>query len=250
MGAPAPRIGDDETADTALGGRVRVIQPKSGFRFSVDAVLLARFAAEKKSARAFDLCCGNGVVGLCLASLGAARRVTGVDLQPAEVDRARRSAAWNGLDDHVDFLVGDLSRAREFLKPQSADLVVCNPPYGASNGRRNPDPARAVARHELELTLEEVVAAAAFALKGRGAFCAVYPTRRLASLLSECRRARLEPKVLRLVHPRPGEKAGVALLRCVKDGGEGLEIRPPLMLHPEGGTKKYTEEAQRLLSGG
>lgn len=235
-----------ETADGALGGTVRLFQPRTGYRFSLDAVLLARFAAEKPAASALDLGCGCGVVGLCLVALGGVRRLVGVDVQPEMVDRARRAAEVNGWDESCRFLAADLRQVRPLLPAQGFQLAVANPPYRrASQGRRSPDAATATARHEVVGGLQDFVAAAAWCLRERGAFCAVYPAARLAALLEACGAARLEPKVLRLAHPRPGRPASLALLRCVKGAGEGLEVRAPLFLHGEGGC--YSEEAARLL---
>lgn len=242
----SPLLGCDETPDAALGGTVRLIQPRGGYRFSLDAVLLARFAAERPASAAVDLGCGCGVVGLCLLALGGVREVLGIDVQAEMADRSRRSAAWNGWEDRCRFLTSGVQEVRARLAPHSFPLVVTNPPYRpASEGRRSADPGAAVARQELAGTLADFVAAAGYLLPERGAFCAVYPAGRLASLFATCREARLEPKVLRFTHPREGRPASLALVRCVKGAGEGLEVRAPLMLH--GASARYSPEAQALL---
>ncbi|MBI5015652.1 MAG: methyltransferase [Deltaproteobacteria bacterium] len=242
-----PIHGPDETADAALGGAVRVIQPRMGYRFSLDSILLARFASERPVDAAVDLGCGCGVVALCLLALGGARRVVGVDVQAEMVERARRSAEANGWEERCcRFLASDVGAVRQHLEPQSVALVVANPPYRrADQGRHSPDAPTAAARHEVAGTLGDFVSAAAFLLRERGALCLVYPAPRLTALLSACRGARLEPKVLWLTQPRDGRPASLALLRCVKGAGEGLEVRAPLRLH--GGSGRYSEEAQRLL---
>lgn len=239
-------LGPGETGDAALGGTVRLVQPRKGYRFGVDAVLLARFAAERPAARALDLGCGCGAVSLCLLALGGAREVLGIDIQAQMVDRARRGARWNGLEERARFEVADLRALRKAVAPQSCDLVVCNPPYRpAASGRTSPDPACALARHEVSGSLADAAAAAAFALGTGGAFCAVYPAARLATLLEGCRGAGLEPKVLLPVHPRTGEPANLVLVRCLRGAGEGIELRSPLVLHALDG--RYAPEAERLL---
>jgi tRNA1Val (adenine37-N6)-methyltransferase len=239
-------LGPEETGDSALGGTVRLVQPRKGYRFGIDAVLLARFAAERPAARALDLGCGCGAVSLCLLALGGAREALGIDLQEPMVDRARRAARWNGLEGRARFEVADMRGRDRTIAPQSFDLVVANPPYRpASAGRTSPDPASALARHELAGSLADAAAAAAYALGTGGAFCAVYPAARLATLLEGCRGTGLEPKVLQPVHPREGEPASLVLVRCLRGGGEGLELRSPLFLHAAGGG--YSPEAQRLL---
>jgi tRNA1Val (adenine37-N6)-methyltransferase len=235
-----------ETADAALGGAVRLIQPRKGYRFALDSIVLARFASQRPGGRALDLGCGCGVVSLCLLALGGAEEVVGVDIQEAMVDRARRSARWNHREGQARFRVLDLRAVREHFPAQSFDRVVSNPPYRApAAGRVSPDSSAALARHEVACTLTDVARAAAYLLGTGGEFCAVYPAARLPGLLAGCREAGLEPKVLRPVHPREGEAASLALLRCTRGGGEGLEVRSPLVLHAP--DARYSEEAARLL---
>jgi len=242
---PTP-AGPNETWDGALGGAVRLIQPRRGFRFSVDAVLLARFAAERPAPAAVDLGCGCGVVALCLLALGGAAEVLGIDLQEEMADRARRAAQAQGWGDRARFVAGDLREVRRLAAPESFRLAVANPPYRpAREGRPSREPGEALARQELAGTLADFVAAGAWLLGTGGELCCVYPARRLAALLPACRAGRLEPKVLRLAHPREGAPASLALLRCVKGAGEGLEVRAPLFLHADG--ERYSEEARALL---
>lgn len=236
----------DETADAALGGAVRVIQPRKGYRFSLDSVLLARFAAEEPADRALDLGCGCGVVGLCLLALHGAKQVVGLDLQEAMVHRAWRAARWNGQADRSAFVTGDLRAVPRMFRGRSFPLVVSNPPYRpVSSGRVSPNRSAAIARHEVACSLADVAAAAAHVLPAAGRFCVVYPARRLAVLMHVCRTSGLEPKVLRLVHPREGEPASMALLRCAKTRRGEMEVRSPLYLHASG--KRYSAEAERLL---
>ncbi len=238
-------MGPDETLDGALGNTIRLVQPRKGYRFSVDAVLLARFGSEVPVDKALDLACGCGVVGLALLALGGARGVVGVDLSTAMVDRAKRSARASGLSDRARFTMADLRDPRS-LPAGRFPLVVANPPYRpVGQGRTSPDPEVAAACHEVTCGLADVVRAAEVKLRARGAFCCVYPARRAAALLGECRRVGLEPSVLWPVQPRAGEPAHRVLVRAVKGGREGLEIRPPLVLH--GRDRRYSPEAERLL---
>lgn len=245
-GLPGDPLGPDETPDAALGGAVRLIQPRKGYRFALDSVLLARFAAERPAGRALDLGCGCGVVSLCLLALGGAREMVGIDIQGEMVGRARRSADWNGLTGRARFEELDLRQVRGRLPAQSFELVVSNPPYRpAAAGRLSPEPSAALARHEVACDLDDVAGAAGYLLGTGGEFCAVYPASRLPHLLAGCRGAGLEPKVLWPVHPRWGEPASLVLVRCARGGGEGLELRSPLFLHADGA--RYSAEAERLL---
>ena len=241
-----PELRPGETGDAALGGAVHVIQPGKGYRFSVDAVLLARFASEEAVGQALDLGCGCGVVALCLLALGGARSVMGVDLQPDMVDRAARSAAWNGWAARARFLVADIRDLEGVLGAGRFDLVVANPPYRpVGAGRVSPDPSTAVARHEVACGIGDVVRTARERLAPGGRLCVVYPAARLATLLWACRSEGIEPRVLRPVHPREGAPASRVLLRAEKGGREGLELRAPLVLHAPG--RRYSPEADRLL---
>jgi tRNA1(Val) A37 N6-methylase TrmN6 len=165
-------------------------------------------------------------------------------------ERARRSAAWNGWGERARFLSGDLRSIGDVLPGRAFPLVVANPPYRpVGSGRVSPEGSCAVARHEVSCRLADVLAAAQYLLKERGEFCTVYPARRLGELMAGCRAAGLEPRAVRLVHPRAGQPATLALLRCEKGGREELEVRWPLVLHPDEGlgAAKYSEEAARLL---
>lgn len=243
-GAASGNEGDTE--DRALGGRVALFQPRRGYRFSLDAILLARFAAEVPAPAAVDLGCGCGVVALCLLALGGASQVVGVDLQAEMVARARRAAEVNGWEARARFVRGDLRDAAGGLEGEHFPLVVSNPPYRpVQGGRMSPEASVALARHEVACTIESVVGAASRLLSRRGQFCVVYPASRLTALLAAAGAAGLEPKRLRLVHPREGEAASLCLVRCQKEGREGLEVSPPLYLHAPG--RRYSEEAERLL---
>ena len=235
-----------ETGDAALGGTVRVIQPSTGYRFAVDSILLARFAAERPVVRALDLGCGAGVVGLCLLALEGARDVLGIDIQEEMIDRARRATEWNGFGGRARFESGDVRAPSDDWPAGAFELVVSNPPYRpVRSGHVSPVVSAALSRHEIACGLPDVVAAARRALARDGHLCLVYPARRLAALVAAVRDGGIEPKVLRLVHPRAEEPASLALLRAVKGAKEGLEIRVPLCLHDR--TGRYSREAEELL---
>ena len=243
-----PLLRDGETADGALGGALRMIQPAKGYRFSVDAFLLAGFAAEHPASRVVDLGCGSGVVGLSLLVRGGAQVLLGVDIQSEFVDRACRSAQLNGWESQAKFQQLDIRELPAVLPRASAELVVCNPPYRpVGEGRISPNPSVAVARHELELTLPDVFAAAFHLLGLGGTCCLIYPAYRLPILLGSCRDAGLEPERLRMGHPRLGEPAHLVLLRARKGNCEGVEVTAPLILHGPQGGAKYSDEARCLL---
>lgn len=236
----------NETVDSAMGGAVRLIQPKKGYRFSLDAVLLARFAVEKYALNVLDLGCGCGVVGLSILALKGASRLVGLDLQIEMVRMSARAAALNGFEGKASFAAGDLRSVKHLFPRKKFSMVVSNPPYRpAASGRLSTVQSSAIARHELKCTIENVASAAAHVLENKGEFCIVYPADRLSVLMKSCKDNNLEPKVLRFAHPKDDERASLVFLRCVKNVGEGLTVAPPWILHLENGG--YSPEAMRLL---
>jgi tRNA1Val (adenine37-N6)-methyltransferase len=238
-------LGPDETLDPILRGLVQVLQRRRGYRFSLDAVLLAQFAARTPAEQAVDLGTGSGVVALLLAALGGARRVTGLELQPGLAALARRSVALNGLEERVAIVEGDLRDSRA-LPRQGFDLVLSNPPFRpADRGDRSPDPERALARHEIAATLADVARAAKRLVRSNGRVCLIYPAARMAETFHALGAAGLCPRVLRIVHPRAAEPAELFLVESRPAKAGPLVVQPPLVVFEADG--RYTAELRRML---
>ena len=236
----------DETLDDLRPGVLKIIQKSGGYRFSLDPILLCAFARIEEGDTVTDLGTGSGVIPLLLAVRTSVKRVVGVELQPELADRARRSVLLNRLEEKVEILEGDLRVLPKNLAPQSFDVVLSNPPYRrAGTGRKAPAAERAAARHELAGGLEDFLRAASFMLRHGGRFYIVYLAERLAELLAMMRRERLEPKRLRCVHSRAGERGRMVLVEARKGGGEGLSIEPPLFIYDG---EKYTEEVLAIYA--
>jgi tRNA1Val (adenine37-N6)-methyltransferase len=237
-----------ETLDTILRGRLAVIQTRNGYRFSLDAVLLADFAGRKRIGRVMDLGTGNGVMALILATLRSKTRVTGLEVQEAMVARARKSVALNSLEGRVEIAQGDVRFIEKWFAPESFDLVVCNPPYRAArSGRVNPDPEKRIARHEVEGRLIDFLKAGAYVLRRKGLMALVYPATRAIDLLAAMRETGLEPKRLRWVHAFRRSPASLVLVEGSKDGRSELSILPPLIVYRR--AKEYTLELRAILAG-
>ena len=233
-----------ETLDR-ICGRLEVFQARRGYRFGVETLLLAGFASPG-AARLCDLGCGSGVIAMVQVHFGRAARALGVEIQPALAERARRSVAHNGLAGRIAILEADLRQAHPELPPAGFDAVLANPPYGrAGCGHVNPDGEKARARHELSVTLAEVVAAAGRLCAVGGRFAAVVPPARLAELLAAAEHRGLRPARLRLVHGRAELPARHCLLECVRGGRADLEVEPPLLVYTPAGD--YTPEVQAML---
>ncbi|MDP2168142.1 MAG: methyltransferase [Thermodesulfovibrionales bacterium] len=223
---------------------IRLYQPKTGYRFSVDALLLYDFVNLKRVMSIADLGAGGGVVGLLLAKKYPEARVTLVELQKGLFELAEKNIALNDLGKRVTALKADIRKLPLVIKP--ASLVVSNPPFRRPlTGRISRQEERAIARHEIKLKLPELIRAASGLLKHHGRLCLVYLPERLPELIERLRAERLEPKRMRLVHSKKETVAKMLLMEAVKDGNAGLEIEPPVFIYNEDGS--YNEKMRELF---
>ncbi len=239
---------EDETLDAICGGDIRILQRARGYRFNLDPLLLADFAASGGLGDpAVDLGTGTGIIPLLLVRRYGLRRVTGVELQPRLYELARRNIRLNGCDDEVSLALADLRRIRESMPRESFAHVLANPPYRRIHAsQRSPEPERAIATSEIACTLTDVIRAAWHLLKSRGSLHLVVPAARLPEVLTELKAQRFAPRRLRLVHARPGRAAHLALVSATRGGSEPLTVPAPLLLHGAHG-HGFTAEIQRLV---
>ncbi|MCK4910688.1 MAG: tRNA1(Val) (adenine(37)-N6)-methyltransferase [Thermodesulfovibrionales bacterium] len=232
----------ETTLDTIKDICIR--QRRDGYRFSMDAVFLASFVNARAPGRIADFGAGSGVVGLMLARRYPGAEVTLVELQEGLYALCKENISANGLEGRVKALCADIRKlGGEF---EGLDLVVSNPPFRKPlSGRISQGREKAVARHELELTLPELVQSASRSLKPRGRFLMVYLPERLADVVAHCRGAGLEPKRLRFVHGRQGAEARMVLIEAVKQAKAALKVEPPLLVY-EGRGQTYTAEVQAM----
>lgn len=222
---------------------IRVYQHREGYRFSMDAVLLPAFVNLRRVEKIADLGAGSGVVGLLLARRYPGARVILVELQEGLFKLARKNIKVNGLQSAVEAMRADIRNLPGDFG--GFDLVVANPPFRRpGTGRLSPGDERAMARHEIELSLGELVKAASGILRYRGRFAVVYHPERLVELTDELRAVRLEPKRLRFVHGSLDSEAKMVLLEAVKGGRVGLKIEKPLFVYKKDGT--YTDEVKKI----
>jgi len=235
-----------ETCDAILGGRIQVIQPRSGYRFSIDSILLARFVSARSRDRVLELGAGTGVISLAIAALHQRREIVALEIQPELVAMILRNAELNSVDS-IRAIAADLRKLNIAKVPrESFDLVVANPPYRASKaGRVSPHEARRIARSESSATLEDFVAAASRYARRGGRAAFVFAADRSAELISVLREHRLEPKRIRFVHPYSDAPATAILIEARKNGGIEVAIEPPLILFDSPGV--YSQEAREIL---
>lgn len=223
--------------DQLCPGGYRFVYDDALFPPGTDTFVLSSFPRLKPGLRVCDLCSGTGLLGLLLLQRQPQLTVTGVELLPQAAALGARTAAANSLEERLTVRVGNIRQIRELLPPAAFDLVVCNPPYyPASSGRLPESEVLRAARTELDCTLEEVCAAAAYLLPWGGRFCLVHKPERLADLCCALRGAGLELKRLRPVCPKAGDAPSLLLAEGRRGGRPGVETLPPLVLRgPDGG---------------
>ena len=222
----------DESLDTFFDGTLRILQKKKGYRFSVDAVILSRFVTIRKDERVIDLGTGCGILPLLLSQTTQAQSFVGVEIQNDLAEIARRNVLENRVSDRVTILCKDLRQLGQVYPPGAFHVVVSNPPYRKwRTGRVNPSPEKAMARHEIMGTLQELISVAAYLLPAKGRLYLIYPASRAVDLLVALREQSLEPKRIQYVHPRAGEEAKFILVESVKATGIEVKVMAPLIIN-------------------
>jgi len=236
---------DDETLEDLQLNNLRLIQKRDAFRFGMDAVLLADFAKAGPGDSVVDLGTGSGIVAILMSARTQAEKIIGLEIQPEIADMARRSVEGNGLSHRISIQQMDIREAASRLPVGKYDVVVTNPPYTrCGGGLINPNESRAIARHEILCTLEDVVKAAAHLLRVRGEFYMVHRPDRLCDIMVEMRKNQLEPKVLRMVCPRPGDPPSLLLVMGIRNGNPGMKLLAPLYIYDTDGN--YTGELRSI----
>lgn len=227
-----------------LGPNCRVLVTKE-HGFTTDTLLLAHFSMPKNGEHCVDIGTGCGTIPLLWSLRAKPGNITGVELQSAAAELARRSVEENGLGEQIDIRQADARRMRELFSNQSLDLAVCNPPYKAPGaGLVSASPGRRVAWHEETLTLQDLALGAAWALRFGGRLCLCLRPERLAEAMTVLRAQRLEPKRLRLVQQRLRSAPSLFLLECRSGGKTGLSVEPVLLLEDEKGNP--TQELEQI----
>jgi tRNA1Val (adenine37-N6)-methyltransferase len=218
----------DESIDDFMGGRLRLIQSKKGYRSSIDAILLSDFVTVKKDDIITDLGTGCGIIPLILLLTRSVKFALGLEIQAELASQASRNIILNGVSKKMSVVLGDIRNPP--TKESFSNVVVCNPPYRKrDSGRINPDHQRAIARHEMFVSLDDILNCAKRVLKAKGRIAMIYPAERLADLFIKMRSIDLEPKRLRIIYPGMESNAKLALLEASLEGRRGLKILPPLI---------------------
>lgn len=234
------------TSDSFFNGQLRIRQQQSGYRFSIDAVLLAYHARPRPGDRVLDLGTGCGIIPLIMTYRCPQITVYGIEVQEKLSDLARFNVTDNHMETQVTILREDMKSLKSTMISGLVDLVVSNPPYRRSHsGRLNPDHQRAVARHEIAVTLSDLIATAKRMLRTAGRFVTIYSAERAAELLALMRSASLEPKILRSIHSNRQSDAKLILVEGKKNGRADMRIESSLILYDEDGN--YTDEVEKMF---
>ena len=233
--------------DTFIDGHLRIRQSRTGYRFSIDAPILASHAVPNKPGeRILDLGTGCGIMALLTAFRYPDAHIVGVEIQAELAVLARVNVEGNGFQSRISIIEGDMLQlgAGELGPPM--DMVMTNPPYRKPHsGRVNPQSQRALARHEIAVSLEGLIQSMRRFLKTGGRGWMIYPVERLAELMAGMRAHHLEPKYLRMIHSRRDVEAKRCLLKVIKAARPGLVTGPPLVIYNKEGA--YTAEVAAMM---
>ncbi len=209
----------------------------------MDAVLLSSFVRLKKGDSLLDLGTGNGILPILLSAKTEGKHFTGIEIQERAFDMALRSVRYNGLEDRIDIVKGDVKEAVDMFGAASFDCVISNPPYmTGGRGIISPDSSKAVSRHEILMTFADVALAASRLLKNKGSFFLVHRPSRLPEIFGEMRKDGIEPKRMRMVYPDILHEPSMVLIEGRKGGNPGLKCEKPVVISDPDGS--YTEETR------
>lgn len=238
-------IKNNETIDDLQYKGFMLIQKKDGFRFGIDAVLLANFADIKKEDKVLDIGTGTGIISILLAGKTEAKTIYGLEIQKEIAEMAGRSVLLNNLQDRVKIIEGNIQDGLTLFKPSSLNAIVTNPPYISKGcGIVSSDSSIAQSRHEISCILEDIISISGKLLAPNGQLAMIHRPERLVDVLYLMRTYLIEPKYIRFVHPFVSKRANLFLIKGTKGGNPGLKMMEPLYVYNSQG--KYTEEINKI----
>lgn len=233
-------------ADTFFKGRIKVRQNPDGYRFSIDTVLLTSHIQPRPGEKVLDLGTGCGIIPITLACRNPGITIVGVEIQKELAALAEENVRGNHMEDRINILCMDMKSLTHDVISGPVDLIVSNPPYRKANsGRINPNNQRAVARHEIKITLNDIVEIARSMLRTAGRFITIYPAERMTDILTFMRNANLEPKLLCMIHSYKDTEAKLFIVEGVKGGRPGIKIVPPLVIYRD--KNVYSDEVEEMF---
>lgn len=217
-----------------LGKKAKVFVTRE-HRFNTDTILLADFSSPKHKDVCADFGTGCGTIPLIWEARFEPRKIYAVELQEKAYAQATVSVEGSGFSEKIEVIKENINNYKDIFSSGSLDLVSCNPPYKADGaGIKNENSNMKIARHEEELSLEDLAKAAQYVLKFGGRLCICQRPERLTDAMNIFRAYGLEPKKLRLVQARKDKAPSLFLLESRRGGKPGLEIMPTLIIEENG----------------
>ena len=222
--------------DLQIGG-LELIQDPKKFCFGVDAVFLSDFVRIRPGENVLDLGTGNGIIPVLLSAKTEARHITGLEIQADTAEMARRSVAHNHLEDRIDIVTGDIKEGAELFKPAFFDVITTYPPYMlVDHGMRNPDDAKAIARHEVLCSLDDILRESMRLMQDKSRFYMIHRPFRLTEIMIKMHQYKIEPKRIRFVHPYIDKEPAMVLIEGVRGAKPRVTVEPPLIIYDRNGT--------------
>ena len=235
-----------ERLDDLLLNGLELIQNPDKFCFGVDAVLLSDFVKVRPGEQLLDLGTGNGIIPVLLSAKTKAGHLTGLEIQDDIAEMARRSIAHNHLEERVDIVTGDIKKAAEIFKPAFFDVITTNPPYMLSkHGLRNPDDAKAIARHEVLCTLDDILRESMRLLQDKGRFYMIHRPFRLTEIMIKMNHYKIEPKRIQFIHPYIDKEPVLVLIEGVRGARPRVTVESPIIIYEKSGQKEKGENHVR-----
>jgi tRNA1Val (adenine37-N6)-methyltransferase len=234
------------TSDAFFNGNILIKQNRTGYRFSIDAILLASHVYARPGDRIIDIGTGCGIIALMLAYRNPEIKVFGIEIQKSLSVLAALNVKNNKMENRIEIICADVKDLKKSAISGPADIVVCNPPYRkAKSGRVNPDKQRALARHEIKITLPDVFETARKLLRVSGKFVIIYPSERTADIITHMRLSGIEPKYFRFIYSKKNAESKLVIVEGVKGGRPGATIAYPLLIYRDDGC--YSDEVEGMF---
>lgn len=242
------KLNELETVVNLLNKDMKIIQRVDHFAFSLDSLLVSEFASiTKYTNKIVDLGTGNGVIPLFLSKKTKAQ-ITGIEIQEISSDLAKRNVQLNNLEDQISIINDDMKNWRKYFRNNSVDMVISNPPFFKFDGNEkqlNDLTQLTLARHEISITLEEIIQTASNLLKDKGHFALVHRVDRFMDIIENMKKYDIEPKKIQFCHTKINKEGKILLVEGIKYGNPGLRILPPLIAHDDDG--QYSAEVLEMF---
>ena len=240
-------MGKIEINDLVYFKDIKIVQNKDYFNFSLDSVLLPNFVEiTRKTKKILDMCTGNAPIPLILSTKTDAK-IYGVELQKEVYDLAKETIKINNLDNQIELINDNIKNLKKIFDTETFDIITCNPPYFKKKDDSiiNDNKIKSIARHEIEMELEDVMIISKALLKNEGSLVLVHRTERLVEIIKLMKKHNIEPKRMRLIYPKVNAESNLVLIDGRKNGKEGLKILPPLYIHKD--DNSYTNEVLEMF---